>query len=87
MTTGFDRLRGAFDHLAHPDDVPEDDRWNLGAYASDDWTVFDSDGRWLGTLAVPREFVLHEVGSDWILGTRTDDLGVAWIERYPIIRP
>jgi len=73
-------------HLAHPDRVRADDRWNLGAYASPDWTVFDPNGRWLGTVVMPGDFVLHEVGPDWILGTRTDELGVAWIERYPIIK-
>jgi len=73
--------------LLAPDDVPDDESWSLRAYASGLWTVFDPEGRWLGTMAMPHGFVLYEVGPDWILGVRTDDLGVTWIERYPIIKP
>ncbi len=73
--------------VAHPDDVPVDDQPYLSAYATGLWTVLAPEGRWLGTVAMPDDFVMHEAGEGWILGVRTDDLGVAWIERYPIIRP
>ena len=74
-------------HVADPDDVPEADLWNLRAYASRSWTVFDSEGRWLGTVSMPAGFTPSEVDTTALLGTRIDDLGVAWIERYPILRP
>jgi len=51
------------------------------------WSVFTPEGRWLGTLDLREDFRPTMVGVDWILGIRTDDLGVQWIERYRIVKP
>src|SRR5687768_974570 len=48
------------------------------------WTVFDRDGRYLGTLSLPPRFTLHEIGSDFLLGVRVDDSDVEYIERYKL---
>ncbi|MDT8368273.1 MAG: hypothetical protein RQ745_03640 [Longimicrobiales bacterium] len=49
--------------------------------------AFDPEGRWLGTVEFPEDVRLHQAGPDWVLGVRTDDLGIAWIERYRILKP
>lgn len=51
------------------------------------YLVVDSAGRWLGTLTLPPTFVVSEFGEDYLLGTREDEMGVPFVERYPIIRP
>ncbi len=74
-------------HLAHPDDVPDDAYPSLASHETSDWTVFDPDGRWLGTMALPDDFDLHDVGPNWVLGVREHETGALLVERYPIIRP
>ncbi len=49
--------------------------------------VFDPEGRWLGTLATRAGFTLTEVGADYVLGVRTDEFDVPFVERYPILKP
>lgn len=39
------------------------------------WTVIDPNGRWLGDLTLP-DMEVFEIGRDWILGWRRDELGV-----------
>lgn len=50
------------------------------------WTVLDPDGRWLGTVTTPPGLQLYEVGRDYVLGRRTDDLGVEHVEMYGLER-
>jgi len=51
------------------------------------YLVVDSAGRWLGTLTLPPKFVVSEFGEDYLLGTREDEFGVPYVERYRIIKP
>jgi len=46
------------------------------------WFVFDPTGRLLGELSMPVGFQVHQVGSDYVLGHRTDDLGVEYVELH-----
>lgn len=48
--------------------------------------VFDAEGRWLGEIELPGGFRVHEVGDDYILGVRQDELGVPWVEMFGLTR-
>lgn len=46
------------------------------------WTVFDSGGALLGDVLVPRRFMILDIGSDFILGRRLDDLDVEHVQLH-----
>ena len=50
------------------------------------WTVFDSDLRMLGTVDMPGNFVVHQIGSDFVLGYTWDEYDVEYVELYQIIK-
>lgn len=51
-----------------------------------DWSVFDPEGRWLGTIGIPAERVLW-IGEDLVIGIRYDrDTGVETVEGYRLNR-
>jgi len=50
------------------------------------WTVFDPEGRILGLVEMPGSFSVEEIGEDYILGTRDDDLGIEYVESWPLDR-
>jgi hypothetical protein len=50
------------------------------------WAVMAPDGRAVGALRVPRDLKLLEVGGDYVLGLRTDELGVERVEMYAVER-
>ncbi len=50
------------------------------------WSVFDAEGRWLGTLELPSAGIFW-VGEDFILGGQVDfDTGLQTVERYRLDR-
>ncbi|MDQ3516805.1 MAG: hypothetical protein M3466_00185 [Gemmatimonadota bacterium] len=51
------------------------------------WTVFDSEGRMLGTIAVPKRGDLLEVGADFILRRWSDDDDIEHIGVFPLVKP
>ena len=51
------------------------------------WMVFDSAGHWLGDVAMPEGFELHDVTAQGILGVHTDSLGVETIRLHRLVRP
>lgn len=55
--------------------------------AQDEWTVFDPEGRWLGTVATPAGLHLHAIGHDEILGVWKDSLDVEYVRLHRIVRP
>jgi hypothetical protein len=57
----------------------------IGDSASE-WTIFDTNGKYLGVLALPNGFTPHEIGEDFILGVRVDEQGVEFVERYRVQR-
>lgn len=80
-----------FDQLPTPDSLPALDEihWSRAGHiwvrrrrvADDDgnhlYDVLDTEGRWLGTVPVPAAIgTIREIGSDYILAVRSDDLGV-----------
>lgn len=46
------------------------------------WSVFDVEGLWLGEIGMPPRFEVKQIGSDWVLGTWTDELGVEYVRLY-----
>lgn len=50
-----------------------------------EYDIFDPDGRFLGTVAMPAIRV-HEIGEDYVAGVRTDDLGISYAVVLPIVR-
>ncbi len=59
------------------------------APAEDDpvrWTVFDPEGRQLGTLALPARFRVTDVGPDYVLGVGRDEMDVEQVQVYRLDR-
>jgi hypothetical protein len=54
------------------------------AEASYEWQIFDSRGRFLGTLEMPSGFSARVVRHDRIYGVQRDDLGVQYVVRLRI---
>ena len=48
--------------------------------------VFDPDGVWLGVVALPGWLRVTEIGSDYVLGSRRDELGVESVVMYALDR-
>ena len=51
------------------------------------WSVFDREGRWLGTVETPDGFRVQQIGPDWILGVEKDELEVEHVRMYPLVKP
>ena len=51
------------------------------------WTVFDTAGILLGTLRVPDDLVISNIGPDYVLGVRLDDLDVEHVMMYGLVKP
>lgn len=50
------------------------------------WTVFAADGVLLGEVSVPRGFEILDVGKDYVLGRRLDDLDIEHIQLYGLLK-
>lgn len=50
------------------------------------WTVFDPEGRLLGQIDLPLRFNVYEIGSDYVLGRRVDELEIEHVEMYGLVR-
>ncbi|MCY3610601.1 MAG: 6-bladed beta-propeller [Gemmatimonadetes bacterium] len=50
------------------------------------WTVFDPEGRALGFVETPPGVTIYEIGADYILGKRTDELDIEYVEVWELIR-
>ena len=48
------------------------------------WTVFSSEGDWLGEVELPPAFTVREFGEHDVLGVWRDKLGVEFVRRYSI---
>jgi hypothetical protein len=51
------------------------------------WSVFEAEGRWLGTVALPERFRPTHIGSDRMLGVWLDDLDVQHVRVHRIVKP
>ena len=50
------------------------------------WTVFDPEGRVQGLMETPPGLRVFEIGADYILGIVYDDLGVEYVQLWPLSR-
>ncbi len=50
------------------------------------WTVFDPDGRALGTVETPAGFDVQQIGADFMLGLARTELDVEQVRRYRLDR-
>jgi hypothetical protein len=60
-----------------------DPLWETGPR---EWDVFDSGGRWIGTVLVPDRVRVREIGRDYVLGVWRDELGVEFVRTYEMDR-
>jgi hypothetical protein len=51
------------------------------------WSVLTSDGTLCARLALPTSVALRAAGSDWLLATVIDDVGVEQVRLYPLDLP
>jgi hypothetical protein len=51
------------------------------------WDVFEADGRFLGAVELPPHFEPFEIGEDYILGIRLDELDIEYLVLLPLIKP
>lgn len=52
-----------------------------------DWSLFDPEGVWLGSVTLPEGLTVYEIGSDYILGRVLDELEVEHVKVFEIIKP
>lgn len=50
------------------------------------WTVFDSEGRQLGTLTLPARFRVTDVCADYVVGVGRDELDVEKVQLFRLDR-
>lgn len=50
------------------------------------WTVFDEQGQVLGFVETPKDLRIYEIGEDYILGRKEDELGVEAVQLWPLDR-
>ena len=50
------------------------------------WTVFDPEGRALGFIETPDGLTIHEIGTDYLLGRATDEMGVESVQVWALER-
>ncbi len=51
-----------------------------------DWNVFTPDGEWLGAVEMPARFRPLEIGADYVLGVRYDEMDVEHVLTLPLSR-
>jgi hypothetical protein len=51
------------------------------------WTVFDPEGRMLGTVATPARFRVFDIGDDYVLGVWRDDVDVEHVRMFTLEKP
>ncbi|MDX1395526.1 MAG: hypothetical protein R3195_14155 [Gemmatimonadota bacterium] len=83
------RREGALETLEPPEHLPAhggllvdvDGRPWLRPFGIDEtaWTVLDRDGAWLGSVELPPGLAVFEIGSDYVLGVRRDELDVEYL--------
>ncbi|MFW6078356.1 MAG: hypothetical protein ACODAE_01965 [Gemmatimonadota bacterium] len=49
------------------------------------WSVFDADGRWLGSLEMPVGLDVLEIGESYVLGVERDAFDVEYVRLYEVV--
>jgi len=50
------------------------------------WDVFDTEGRFLGTVGVPADLRVAQIGEDFVLGISKDEAGVEYVPLHGLSR-
>jgi hypothetical protein len=50
-------------------------------------TIFDPEGKMVGSVTLPNRFQVTEIGADYILGRYVDELGVEYLRMHTLRRP
>ena len=61
-------------------------RYRLPWETVQQWDIFSPDGWWLTTLETPDRLTVSQVGSDFVLGTHRDSLGVERVRLHELTR-
>jgi hypothetical protein len=51
------------------------------------WSVFDRDGRFLGSVTTPLGLRIYQIGSGYVLGVARDGLGVEYVHLHLLHKP
>ena len=51
------------------------------------WHVFQRDGKYLGEIATPPRFMVHQIGDGWMLGTWRDENDIQFVRKYAVRKP
>ena len=88
-----------FDAMPYPDSLPaySELRVDPDGYVwaerfkafepSGHWDVYSDEGGFLGTLTLPAALRVVEIGRDFVLGVRRDELGVEYVQEFELVRP
>jgi len=68
------------------DDVSDSEEdFNIQDMGSDEWDIFDSEGRYLGVLTLPTKFQPLRVDGDTFWGVQRDEFDVNSVVRYRLV--
>jgi hypothetical protein len=59
-------------------------QYATGLSQSRTWTVFDGAGVWLGEIDLPDGLRVTQIGSSFVLGVATDELGVEYVNLHAL---
>ena len=91
------RLRSRYSSLPLPEIIPvfsrlivDDEGWlwaelyRYEVHAPVRWLVFDPDGEGVGSVDLPPDLDVRQIGRDFILGVWRDELGVQYVRRHAL---
>jgi hypothetical protein len=61
-------------------------RYRIPEETAGQYDVFDQDGAWLGTVEMPPDLTVFEIGSDHVVGMSRDSLDVQRVDIYGIVK-
>jgi hypothetical protein len=67
----------------------ERENWNpmLDPGVTDEWDVYDSEGRLAGMVRIPDRFTPFSLKGDRMYGVWRDDLEVQYVRVYQLVQP
>jgi hypothetical protein len=97
---GPEALRQALDEGAYASELPGTSgetkvdplgniwlgRYKLPGLYTNEWSVFDPEGVWLGNVLTPEGLIVHRIGVDRIIGVAMDDMGVQYVQMHRLTR-
>lgn len=94
------RVRRAYAEMQWPETLPAYGKLELDADGNlwvgdylrprqevQGWTILGPEGHFVSRLSAPPRFTLHEIGSEYVLGSARDELDVERILLYRLVKP